>query len=72
MRYLLAKYKNYQEEKYYRIYVTDGLYALSKQDIVIEKRFADIMYQERHQEKEEMDGDEIALGVIQRAGLTVK
>lgn len=70
MRYVIARYVEYQREMAYRIFVTDALYE--------DAEHMRIIPQERYVEKiqphkiEKRSGEEIAQEVIAKAGLVVK
>lgn len=68
MRYVKAKWQQSQQDLAYRIYITDSLYALERNQI-LEKRFIDFIYPP---EVDDRDGNEIATDVIQRLGLKVE
>lgn len=75
LRYCFARYKREQEEKVYRVYVTDALKITVENTAkfaggsYIKARYIDII------EPKKVDtrtGDEIVEDIIQRAGLVVK
>ncbi len=68
-------FSDFAREKVYREYVTDVLMYISESvanslgGTYFERRYADII---NGVEEEEESADEIALGIIERAGLSVK
>lgn len=74
MRYALARYKTYQREVAYRIYVTDCLRMITENTARFAKgsymkgRYADIL---KEPVRDNRTGEEIAAEVIQKAGLVV-
>ena len=69
MRYVMARYVEYQRDQAYRVFVTDALYhGENHMQIISQKRY----YEMIHPEKCDMrSGDEIAADLIKRAGLVV-
>lgn len=67
MRYLISKANEHQEEIEYRVYITDGLYAMTTNRQLTE-RFYDKYYAVDDVEE---NADEIVLDVIANAGLKV-
>ena len=74
MRYAVARYKTYQREVAYRIYVTDCLRMMTENTArfakgnYITKRYADFLKKPVCENK---TGEEIAADVIKKAGLVV-
>jgi hypothetical protein len=74
MRYALTRYKMYQREVAYRIYVTDCLRMMTENTArfakgnYITKRYADSL---KKPVRENKTGEEIAADVIKKAGLVV-
>ena len=74
MRYAVARYKTYQREVAYRIYVTDCLRIISENTAktvngtYITRRYVDIF---NPHVQENRTGEEIAAEVIKKAGLVV-
>lgn len=68
MRYVLAKYKEKQEELAYRIYLTDSLYYQSEGKRLT-TRYMDMI---KPKPVDNRTGDEIAYDVIKRLGLKVE
>lgn len=70
MRYVMARYVEYQREMAYRIFVTDALYEDAEHmRIVPKERYIDGI---RPRKVEKRSGEEIAQEVIAKAGLVVK
>lgn len=65
MRYVISRYKAYQKEMAYRIYITDSLFYLGQMKS-LNVRYYDLV---NPRPKETRTGDEIALDVIEKAGL---
>ena len=74
MRYAFARYKTYQREVAYRIYVTDCLRMMTENTArfakgsYTTKRYADFL---KNPVRDNRTGEEIAAEVIQKAGLVV-
>ena len=74
MRYAVARYKTYQREVAYRIYVTDCLRMMTENTArfakgnYIKKRYADFL---KNPVQDNRTGEEIAADVIKKAGLVV-
>jgi hypothetical protein len=74
MRYAVARYKTYQRDMAYRIYVTDCLRMISENTANVVKgnymaeRYANVY---KRPTKDDRSGAEIAADVIKRAGLVV-
>ena len=74
MRYAFARYKTYQRDVAYRIYVTDCLRMISEntanisKGIYPQKRYADFL---KTPIVDKRTGEEIAADVIKKAGLVV-
>ena len=74
MRYAVARYKTYQREVAYRIYVTDCLRMMTENTArfakgnYITKRYADFL---KNPVRNNRTGEEIAADVIKKAGLVV-
>lgn len=70
MRYVIARYVEYQREMAYRIYVTDELYV-SRDNMrpILPQRYCEWL---GIKEKDERSGDEIVADIIRRAGLVVE
>ena len=67
MKYAMSKYKMYEEELAYRVYIADSLfYSADNKKLV--KRYSDVI---RPAPVDNRTGDEIALDVINRLGLRV-
>ena len=75
MRYVLAQYKREQEDKAYRIYVTDALRLISENTAssvggkYITARFADVIAPPK--EEDNRTCEEITAEIIARCGLVV-
>ena len=75
MRYVLAQYRREQEDKAYRIYVTDALRLISENTAssvggkYITARFADVIAPPR--EEDNRTCEEITAEIIARCGLVV-
>ena len=65
MRYFLARLKRYQEERIYRIYVTDSLYYQGR-GMTTASRYIDLI---KPQKVDNRTGDEIVNDVIAKMGL---
>lgn len=65
---MLSKYKQHNEAKAYRIYVTDMMYYQAEGKRIA-KRYADILMPVKEDPK---SADEIIAEVIRKAGLTVE
>ncbi len=69
--YCVSRYKHKQEEKQFRAYLTDVLMYMNNSianrfgGMVISKRYIDL-----NKPEDNRSGDEIAVDVMQRAGLT--
>ena len=76
MRYVLAQYRREQEDKAYRIYVTDALRLISENTAssvggkYITARFADVIAPPK--EEDNRTCEEITADIIARCGLVVK
>ena len=76
MRYVLAQYRREQEDKAYRIYVTDALRLISENTAssvggkYITARFADVIAPPK--EEDDRTCEEITAEIIARCGLVVK
>lgn len=75
MRYVLAQYRREQEDKAYRIYVTDALRLISENTAAsvggkyITVRFADVIAPPK--EEDNRTCEEITAEIIARCGLVV-
>ena len=75
MRYVLAEYRREQEDKAYRIYVTDALRLISENTAssvggkYITARFADVIAPPK--EEDNRTCEEITAEIIERCGLVV-
>ena len=75
MRYVLAQYRREQEDKAYRIYVTDALRLISENTAsavggkYITARFADVIAPPK--EEDNRTCEEITAEIIARCGLVV-
>ena len=75
MRYVLAKYRREQEDKAYRIYVTDALRLISENTAssvggkYITARFADVIAPPK--EEDNRTCEEITAEIIARCGLVL-
>ncbi len=75
MRYVLAQYRREQEDKAYRIYVTDALRLISENTAssvggkFITARFADVIAPPK--EEDNRTCEEITAEIIARCGLVV-
>ena len=71
MRYVIARYGEYQDEMAYRIYISDRLYRDSKNYYLpIDERYVDFIKPKK--KAPQKTGDEIVAEVIAKAGLVVK
>ena len=74
MRYAVARYKTYQREVAYRIYVTDCLRMMAEntarfaKGTYVKKRYADFLQKPA---KDNRTGEEIVADVVKKAGLVV-
>lgn len=74
MRYAMARYKTYQREVAYRIYVTDCLRMIGENTANVskgtypQKRYADFL---KEPARDHRTGEEIAADIIKKAGLVV-
>ena len=69
--HVMAEAEDYFHEKAYRHYVTEMLKSLAESwGTPVIMRYLDMI--EQKEPEEELTGDEIALGVIERAGLKVR
>ena len=59
MRYYGARFKQKQTDEVYRIYVTDGFYALTNRGQRLGKRYADIANPDRNEQEETRTPEEI-------------
>ena len=73
--YCISRYKREQEEKAYRVYITDAL-RLTVENTAkfaggsyIKARYIDVIEQKKQDNR---TGDEIVADIIKRAGLVVK
>lgn len=75
MRYVLARYNEKQRAEIYRIYITDCLQLIAENTAkrvegqYITKRYIDIV-DGTAQAEDDRDGNEIAVDIIQRLGLS--
>ena len=75
MRYVLAQYRREQEDKAYRIYVTDALRLISENTAssvggkYITARFADVIAPPK--EEDNRTCEEITAEIIERCGLVL-
>lgn len=73
VEYCVSRYNHKQEEKQYRIYLTDALMAIANNTArafggsTVTMRYSDII-----KPQDTRTGDDIAVDVMQRAGLTFK
>lgn len=70
MRYVIARYNEYQREMAYRFYISESLFAQG-QNKHLTKPYSEILDTLKNGFKEEPSGDEIAIEVIKNAGLKV-
>ena len=70
MRYVLARLDEYNREEAYRIYVTRSL-QLIPQTKCLQKSYLEIL-NESESVKDTRSGDQVALDIIQQAGLKLK
>ena len=70
MRYVKAKWQERQQDLTYRIYITDGLWAITNKGTLTE-RYKDLL-KKKPQKVDNRSGNEIAADVIQRLGLKVQ
>ena len=68
MRYVKAKWQDRQQDFAYRIYITDSLYYMGRNQM-LEKRYYDVIHPPKVDNR---SGNEIAMDVIQRLGLKVE
>jgi len=67
VEHVLEKYNEEQKESAYRAYTSDMLMAIAESmGATVEIRYVDLI---EPGQPEDMDGDEIALDIIERAGL---
>ena len=72
MRYVMARYVEYQREMAYRIFVTDALYESEDHMRVVPRaRYVDII-KSKNRNITQRSGEEIAQDVIKNAGLVVE
>lgn len=73
VEYCVSRYNHKQEEKQYRIYLTDALMVIANNTArafggsTVTMRYSDII-----KPQDTRTGDDIAVDVMQRAGLTFK
>ena len=67
MKYAISRYRHEQWNMAYSIYISDTLYYQNQQK-ALATRFYDMI----NRDKDDETADDIALDVIQRAGLRVK
>ena len=67
LRYAISRFKYEQDEMAYRVYVTDSIYYKGHNQM-INKRFFDML----NEKVDNRNGDEIALDVMNKAGLRFK
>lgn len=73
VEYCVSRYKHKQEEKQYRVYITDALMVIANNTArafggsTVTMRYSDII-----KPQDTRTGDDIAVDVMQRAGLTFK
>lgn len=70
MRYVKSRYRNYQRDLAYRIYITDSL-QLAAQNKYLTFRYADYIAG-RMPKPDNRSGDDIALDIINRFDLKMK
>lgn len=72
MRYVMARYVEYQREMSYRIFVTDALYEdADHMRIVPQARYKDIINR-KVKPTDKRSGEEVANDIIKNAGLVVR
>lgn len=72
MRYVMARYVEYQREMSYRFFVTDALYeSEDHMRIVPPARFRDIV-DRKVKPKDKRSGEEIANDIVKKAGLVME
>jgi len=59
---LLSKYKSYQDDLLYRVYITDTAYSYMREKMLPD-RFIDVLCPKP---EIEMDGDEIAFRILEK------
>lgn len=70
IEHVIAESNKKQEERLYRCYTSDMLKAIAESfGVTVDSRFIDAI---NNEPEDEQTGDEIALDIIQRAGLRVK
>jgi hypothetical protein len=70
VEHVLEKYNEERKESAYRAYTSDMLMAIAESmGATVESRYVDLI---EPGQPEEMDADEIALDIIERAGLKVQ
>lgn len=69
MRYVNARLDDYNRDMAYRIYITKSL-QLAPQNMWLTKDFTDFL-DPKPEEDEEINGDEIVISIMKRAGLTI-
>lgn len=77
MEHCIAVFQKNQEEKLYKVYITDSLQLISENTAVfvkgkaISKRFYDIAYKDAENKQPEKSADEILNEVTKNTGLVV-
>ena len=70
VEHVIAEHNRNEKRLVYEVYATDVLMMIAnKLDAGIEQRYYEFLQQEDEPVKEEKSGDEIALEVIEKAGL---
>lgn len=66
MRYVIARLEEYNRDMTYRFYISNSLQNIPQNKYTVSTLY-DLLYNEY---KENLTGDDVAVNVIQRAGLT--
>lgn len=59
MRYVAARFRMFDREETYRIYVTDALYALTNRGLTLSKRYKEILQPAPEKPKDNRSVEEI-------------
>lgn len=71
VRFVFAKYNQEQEKKAWRIYMAESV-RLFGENKYLTKSYIDLIEEKPRNEYEDMTGDEIALAIIEKAGLKLE
>lgn len=71
VRFVFAKYNKEQKEETWHIYMAESV-RLIGENKYLTKSYIDLIEEKPHSEYEDMTGDEIALAIIEKAGLKIE